>query len=140
VKNKLISQFINEGLMGDQGQMIELPKIDANLQQNTSTSAKPPTLNPTPEKPQENKANPSMDSTKPTNDKQDDVSSKYISEVKAAAYGLHLAEYHMDKMNEMKSLSEIEDVDLEKVRKSRDVITDCKKTLHEIVNKMKAPK
>lgn len=138
MKNKLISQFIIEGLMDGQGQAMELPKIDANMQQNTTVAAKSPTLTPTPEKPEENKINPNMDANaKPTNDNQNEAKAKYISEVKAAAYGLHLAEYHMDRMNEMHSISEIEDVDLEKVRKSREVITDCNKTLNEIINKSK---
>lgn len=135
---ELLKMFVVEGLVDAQMIPQDLPKLDNTIQQNKGQSSA--TTNKL-EIPQPNEVNPTNpkkpDLPKELKDKDGDVeeSSEYKMALEASHQCLSLAEYHLGKLNKMKELEEIEDVNLDKIGAAHKIITDTRQALQEMIKK-----
>jgi hypothetical protein len=140
----LLKMFVTEGLVDGQMMPKDLPKLDNNIQQNKGSTSVTNKL----EVPQPDEAN-LTSPQKPTlpnelKDKKDGDEKEEFSEYKMALEASHqclsLAEYHLGKLNKMKELSELEDVNLDKIGAAHKIITDTRQALQEMIKKCEKPK
>jgi hypothetical protein len=135
----LIRSFLNEGLIGKDGTPVEMAKLNPQMQQNLSTTPPPadPTDVPAPaadavtnaakDEPQDEV----KDNLKKAEEALDEGDS--LDEIQAAHSGILIAEYHVGKL--CSSLTEGEDIDLEKLRGTKTMLTDARKSMYEYWSK-----
>lgn len=134
----LLNMFISEGLVDGQMMPQELPKLDGNLQQNKTTQTPGKLEIPKNQEPSVPQNKPEMpDALKKKEGEADSKTegSDYESALEATSQCLALAEYHLGKLNKMKELEEIEDVNLDKLGAAHKIITDTKQALQEMLKK-----
>jgi hypothetical protein len=137
----LIKSFLNEGLLGKDGTPVEMAKLNPQMQQNLSTTPPPadPTDVPATAPAVDDATNAAKDSA------EDEVKDNLkkaeealgegdsLDEIQAAHSGILIAEYHVGKL--CSSLTEGEDIDLEKLRGTKTMLTDARKAMYEYWNK-----
>jgi hypothetical protein len=131
----LLKMFMTEGLVGGDGVPQELPKLNPDMAQNKSPGGsnkiEVPQNKDGDNEPGTNKPDLSKD-LKNDGDKED---SETKTELEATDRALAIAEYHLKKMNSMKDLKEVEDIDLDKMGAAHKIITDTRAALQEMIGK-----
>jgi hypothetical protein len=130
---KLINQFLSEGLIGSNSMPLDAAKLNPEMQQNLSAAPQPiAPVQPTTDEPA---VSSDVQQSEPTPPQEEGAG---IEEIEAAQSGLLLAEYHISKF--MGGLNEGEDIDLEKLRGTKQLLTDARKVLSEYQSKKKLAK
>lgn len=135
-----LSSFLSEGLIGQNSMPIDTAKLDPNQQQNLTAKPQPvaqidPLANQQTTQPGIDQKSPTQENPKKEDEKKEETPDDHLDEVQAAHSGLLLAEYHLNKL--CSSLTEGEDIDLDKLRGTKEILTDARKTMFNYWSKKK---